>query len=421
AAGREIRAWYPSGGGLRGNVAANTLTVLKDPIPGVAVNNPAAAIGGRSAESVENALLRGPLEVHSLQRAVTARDFELIAKRFGAVSRAYAYTKANLWTYTAPGTVQVILVPFLDEQKRSGQVTVAQLQALQTEEARERIQAALVERGPVGIPIRTSWVRCKKVKVEGRIIAHREEDLVALKKRILDRLYQTINPLPTGTHSGWRFGQSLRISTLYDAALSEPGVDYVDDAQLIVEEVPEKEISCLAADSFQPQTWYAGSGATLYRSMDDAEGWVAAGQFAGQTVYSIQAHTTVPGLIGIATRDAGGAAGARIYLSWDCGETWQQKAQTAFNVEDMAWAVRDCAPLLFLATSVGLFELMVQEDAAPNQIFVRQDDQQIGYYAVVTANTKEGLNVAVASQKQGGVFVSGEGGKGNTFRSIGMA
>src|SRR5262249_6335479 len=103
AAGREIRAWYPSGGGLGGNGAANTLTVLKDPIPGVAVNNPAAAIGGRSAESVENALLRGPLEVHSLQRAVTARDFELIAKRFGAVSRAYAYTKAGLWTYAAPG------------------------------------------------------------------------------------------------------------------------------------------------------------------------------------------------------------------------------------------------------------------------------------------------------------------------------
>ena len=81
AAGREIRLWYRRGGGPSGNVAANTLSTLRDPLAGVQVNNPEPATGGRAAETLENALFRGPQELHSLERAVTARDFELIALR----------------------------------------------------------------------------------------------------------------------------------------------------------------------------------------------------------------------------------------------------------------------------------------------------------------------------------------------------
>src|SRR6185503_7744370 len=100
-AGKGIRLWYCRGGGLAGNVAANTLTTLKDPIPGVTVTNPEPAAGGRDPETLQNALVRGPLELHSLQRAVTASDFELLALHSsgnhassGAVARARAFTKA---------------------------------------------------------------------------------------------------------------------------------------------------------------------------------------------------------------------------------------------------------------------------------------------------------------------------------------
>jgi hypothetical protein len=419
--GREIRVWYRRGGGANGNVAANTLTVLKDPIPGVSVNNPAAAVGGRSAETVDNALLRGPQELHSLQRAVTARDFELLAKRSGAVSRARAFTKAALWTYAAPGTVEVVLVPFLDEQQQRGAVSAAQLQALQTPESRERIQKALDERRPLGTTCVVNWARYKTVKVHARVVAQAEEDAVAVKERVLDRLYNAINPLPTKSHAGWRFGQAVRTSNIYDAALAEPGVSYVDNAHFIVEEVPASEVQCLAADAFQPNTWYAGSQAVLYRSMDDGEGWVSAGQFPGQVVYSVQAHPAVPGLIAVSTRNTGGADGSHVHVSWDCGENWQEKALTGFNVEDMVWISRGSEPSLFLATSVGLFELSMQADAAPVQVFVRPDDQQIGYWAVAAASSKGGISIAVAAKKMGGVFLSSEGGAGNTFRNIGRA
>ena len=420
AVGREIRVWYQRGGGVTGNLAPNTLTVLKDPIPGVSVNNPGAAVGGRSAETVANALLRGPQELHSLQRAVTARDFELLAKRSGAVSRARAFTRAALWSYAPPGTVEVLLVPHVSEQERQT-ITAAQLQALQTEDSRDRIQKALDERRPLGTTCVVNWARYQPVKVHARVVAHAEEDALALKKRVLDRLHNTINPLPTETHPGWRFGQALRTSNVYDAALAEPGVSYVDNAQFIVEEVPAADVQCLAADAFQPNTWYAGSQSVLYRSMDDGEGWASTGQFSDQDVRTVQAHPSVPGLIAVATRNAAGGDGSRVHISWDCGERWEERSVTGFNVEDMAWVLRNGAPWLFLATSAGLYVLSMQADASPVQVYVRPDDQQIGYYAVATAVSKGVVSVAVAARNKGGIFLSSDGGAGNTFRNIGQA
>src|SRR5690606_10540988 len=96
ATGRRILAWYRRGGGSSGNVAAGSLTVLKDPVPGVGVVNLSPAQGGREAESLENALARGPQEIHSLQRAVTARDYEFVALNSDrAVARALAVTSAD--------------------------------------------------------------------------------------------------------------------------------------------------------------------------------------------------------------------------------------------------------------------------------------------------------------------------------------
>ncbi len=46
---REIRAWYWRGGGAAGNVAADTVCMLRDSLRNVVVTNPVAARGGRDA------------------------------------------------------------------------------------------------------------------------------------------------------------------------------------------------------------------------------------------------------------------------------------------------------------------------------------------------------------------------------------
>jgi len=190
---------------------------------------------------------------------VTARDFELVALRSsGAVTRARAVTKATLWAHAQPGTVEVLLVPRLPENELGpGRVTLERLREHETEIARQQIQSALDERRPLGTACEVNWARYKSVKVQARFVAHPEEDPAALEGRVLQRLYQTISPLPAAPHSGWRFGQALRVSHVYDIALAEPGVSYVDHVRFVLDEVPEKDIHCLAVDAFQPHTWYA--------------------------------------------------------------------------------------------------------------------------------------------------------------------
>jgi hypothetical protein len=420
-AGREIRAWYCRGGGQAGNVAANTLTVLKDNIPGVSVTNPQAAVGGRSEETLDNALKRGPHEFHSLERAVTARDFELIAARSGAVSRTRAFTRASLWTFAAPGTVEVVLVPYVDEDKRRGRLLAEDLEALQTEKARSQIQQVLDERRPLGTTCLVNWGHYKSVRMKAKIVAHPEEDLVALRQRILNRLHETISPVPMGQNPGWRFGQALRISNLYDAVLAEPSVAYVDTPQFIVENVPEKDVTCLEADAFQATMWYAGRDATLYRSLDQGDGWDPCGKFADQSVTVVRANSEVPGLIAVLTNGAK-EAGSRIHISTDCGEAWEERARTGYTISDVAWIARDGKQVMLLATDVGLYELSLDAGASLLQVFVRSGDEAVGYHTVAAAkNTRGAYYVAIAARGSGGAFLSAEGGRGNTFNNIGLA
>ncbi|HEY6292468.1 MAG TPA: baseplate J/gp47 family protein [Terriglobia bacterium] len=422
-AGREIRLWYRRGGGPY-KADANTLTVLKDPIPGVLVTNSKPATGGRAAETLENALGRGPQDLHSLRRAVTARDFELVALRSsGAVARARALTKAGLWKHAQPGTVEVLLVPQLPEDERGGgQVTANRLHEHDTDVARQQIQSALEERRPLGTTCEVNWARYKTVKVQARFVAHPEEDAAAVKARILEDLHRTVNPLPTDTHPGWRFGQALRVSHVFDIALSEPGVSYVDRVKFVVDEVPQNEIHCLAGDAFQPHTWYAGSGSMLFRSVDDGDGWEPVGRFPEEDVKVVRQHPDRAGLLAVCTSLTGANEGSRVHISQDCGETWEPvPRETAFSIQDATWVIREGNPVLLLATAVGLYEVGMQPESSPVQVFVHAKDSN-GFYAVAASpNQAGGMSVAVSARATGGVFLSNAGGKANTFRNIGLA
>src|SRR5262249_11954528 len=152
---------------------------------------------------------------------------EILAKRSsGAVGRAKAFTKAEVWVHATPGTVEVLLVPNIPGGVPAGEpLTSTALRELHTTEALEQIQKALDERRPLGTTCLVNWAHYKTVIAKARVILHREEDRAALKARVLRRLYQTINPLE------WRFGQALRASHIYDIILVEPGVNYVDSVR----------------------------------------------------------------------------------------------------------------------------------------------------------------------------------------------
>lgn len=421
AAGRAIRLWYRRGGGEAGNLPAHALTVLRDPLRGVAVTNPEPATGGAAAETLANAMLRGPEEMHSLRRAVTARDFEAVALRSSAaVARARAVTKAELWRHAPPGTVEVLLVPRLGtlDGRGGGAVTRDALKALETGEERDRILAAIEQRRPLGTTCLVNWVRYKTVTVNVRIVVYRGEDAQAVRQRALERLHLMLNPLPTPLQrNGWRFGEPLRASHIYDIVLAERGVNYVDQVRFVVDEVPGTDVQALVCDPSQPATWYAASQQTLFRSLNDGDGWEPAGRFDGQLVDSVAASPGKAGLIAAGTRLDDGSA--RVHVSWDCGETWAQVADFAFPVNDLAWLERNGTHVLLLATDKGLYELAMAAQASPLQLVVDAANPTTGFYAVVSfPDARGGSNVAVATQQRGGVFLSRAAGRTETFSRI---
>jgi hypothetical protein len=431
AAGRAIRLWYRTGGGPAGNVAAGTLTTLRDPIAGVKVTNPQPARGGRALETVESAIARGPYEFFSLQRAVTARDFETLATAgSAAVARARAFTRAAVLSFARPGEVEVVLVPYVPDQARpAGRLPLQTLRDHEIEEARLRTQDDLNHRRALGTSCVASWARYKAVSVAATVVVRREEDVDAVQRRVHDRLHQTISPLPTAINpSGWRFGEPLRASNVYRLLeQAEPGVQYVDNVRFIVDEAPDADTRTVAVDLFQPDTWYAGCGEVLFRSVNGGLGWEPVGRFPGEQVQKVvpapaanrPGITARPGMLAAVTQRTEG--GFRVYVSTDLGDTWLQYAELEPRVNDLAWIDRDQAGAVLVATDAGLYEISLVPGSVPLQVQVDARDPDRGFYAVVAFASERGVpGVALAAQAQFGVYLSTAGGRSDTFAHVGL-
>jgi hypothetical protein len=433
AAGQEIRVWYRTGGGPAGNVGADTLTALRDPVPGVKVTNPEPARGGRGLEPLESALLRGPYEFFSLRRAVTARDFETLATAgSSAVARARAFARAEVYSFARPGEVEVVLVPHVpDEARPDGRLPVSVLRAHEVEEARQATELDLGRRRALGTGCRASWARYKAVSVRATVVVRPEEDADAVSRRIHQRLHQTLSPLPTAlSPGGWPFGEPLRASNVYRMLeQAEPGVRYVDDVRFVVDEAPDHDVRALAADRYQPQTWYAGAGEVLFRSGNGGAGWEPVGRFPGETVTRVAPAPAAvrpgivarPGWVALVTqRTAGG--GSRVYRSNDLGETWAPLVELDAAIGDLDWIDRDGNGALLLASDRGLFEVSLVPGAVPVQTPVEPADVDRGFYAVRSFVSERGVpGVALAAQAQYGVYLSVNGGRRGTFTNVGLA
>src|SRR2546429_328119 len=102
----SIKCEYRLGGGVAGNVGANTLTVLKQSVAFVQnVTNPFAAQGGADPESIDEAKSRGTFAIKNRDRAITTEDYESLAL---AASRRVARAKC---VQASDGSISLLLVP----------------------------------------------------------------------------------------------------------------------------------------------------------------------------------------------------------------------------------------------------------------------------------------------------------------------
>jgi predicted phage baseplate assembly protein len=99
-AGEYFRASYRVGNGLAGNVGAEAIShiVFKDKLSGIELlpRNPISATGGTEPETMDEVRLFAPYAFrHSIQRAITAEDYGLLAQRHPRVQKATAVLR---WT-----------------------------------------------------------------------------------------------------------------------------------------------------------------------------------------------------------------------------------------------------------------------------------------------------------------------------------
>jgi hypothetical protein len=416
ASGREIRVWYRRGGGRAGNVAAGTLSVIKDPPLKVAVTNADRASGGDNGETPGQTVARGPLELTSMRCAVTARDFERIALAAGGVARARAYARAQLWRHADPGIVQILIVPTVDVNALpDAGVTAAVMKDYRREELRLRVAKLIDDKSPIGVQTAVDWTKVLPVSVSGRVVITRGEDTGVIGARLQRRLNALFSPF-----RDYPFGRAMRASDVYEAMLAEPGVRYVDQLKFTIIEAPDTNVNDLIRDPHQPRCWFAAASRALYRTLDDGDSWSIVFLKDGDTPQFVRRHPDKPGLLALgASRGTGGA----IHLSLDCGETWTDTA-AAFDCEitDATWIVRGANPLLLIATKEGLFQFQPGAGTGPAPISVDKNSDSRGYYAVVAATLSSGIvTVAVAARASGSVFLSPAGGTSDSFHSIGLA
>lgn len=122
AIGSRIVVSYRVGGGLVGNVAAETLTDLVNSVPGVlTVTNLLAATGGMDAEKLSDIRRNAPKSLRTLRRAVSLEDFASLASQVPGVARASSALgtligteRANVDVYVAPTGGGVVTETFRD-------------------------------------------------------------------------------------------------------------------------------------------------------------------------------------------------------------------------------------------------------------------------------------------------------------------
>jgi predicted phage baseplate assembly protein len=212
---------YRHGGGTLGNVAEETLTRLRRPIPGVrSVTNPHAASGGVDAESLALARARASAVQRTRTRAVTREDFEDLAHvASGRVARAHC----------VPGEVDGIPRVYIVPKVKSPAGRRLDLHELEADQnLLDEVKHRLDECRLVGTTLGLAIPDYRAVRVAVRAVASPSTDAPDLERRILDVLNAYLNPLVGGSvgggGEGWEFGRPLRQGELYPVVHGLEGV-----------------------------------------------------------------------------------------------------------------------------------------------------------------------------------------------------
>jgi predicted phage baseplate assembly protein len=224
---------YRVGGGKLGNVVAGKISAMLTSVSGVDANrvgNLKAAHSGREEETLDEARLRAPQSLKNKDRAVTAEDFEALARQAGNVRRAKALPlyHPNFPDVQVPGVVTVIVVPDSDQPT-----------PLPSEGTLRSVCAYLNERRLLTTELYVIRPRYRQVAVRAEVLAVPTADVAELKHAIQQSLTGYFHPLVGGEDGqGWPFGGDIYFSLVYRRVLEIREVERIQKLEIILDGEP---------------------------------------------------------------------------------------------------------------------------------------------------------------------------------------
>lgn len=238
--GNMKAAFYQFGGGLSSNVGARTLTnvtVIDSGLPGFDSTNVLAAAGGADEEPVAQGVARAPAVVRSRYRAVSATDFEALAKETPNVRVARAHTLPNSRPGcnpgVSPGSVTLVLVPYVTFE------AAVQSPVLVPSHVSESVLRYLDQRRLVTTEVFTASAEFRKVTVETRITVSPRAGVSATASQVVAALNRYFHALEGGdAGEGWPFGGAVYFSRVFERILATEGVLRADQVRIALDDGP---------------------------------------------------------------------------------------------------------------------------------------------------------------------------------------
>jgi len=251
---RQIRATYRYvAGGAAGNVAGGKVIALRTAVPGViAVTNLLPAAGGADEEPIEETLQRAPEELKIRDRAVTAEDYEFLAREASTAVRLVRcleprlwenadsanppkWQKADPWKFAgmdrSPGNVNVVIVPDQGPAVAQPLPTETQLRTVQAElDKRRDLTAHLRVVGPAYLPVK---VKVEAIVWQRAIDNGKVKDENAVVTTLKSKLTRFLHPVHGGLDGkGWQIGQHVFIADLLNYIMLAEDVGFISKLEL---------------------------------------------------------------------------------------------------------------------------------------------------------------------------------------------
>jgi predicted phage baseplate assembly protein len=172
-------------------------------------------------------MTRGPLLLRSRGRAVTAEDFEELAKEAAPEAARIRCVAAE--DSQAAGSVRILVVPQVASE--SGRLRFERL--LPPETLLNRIVEVLDRKRLVGTRISVEPPVFQGVTVVARVKARTGTSAARLQEQATTALYRYFHPIEGGPEgTGWPFGRPILLGEVHAVLQRLNGVELVEDARL---------------------------------------------------------------------------------------------------------------------------------------------------------------------------------------------